>query len=591
MNSYKKTKSAAKINIFDPLELESKVLKTMKIIADVVGSTLGPSGRPVLIERQEYGMPNIMTKDGVTVFRNLGFKDPVMHAIMESARDAATRTVAQAGDGTTTATVLAYAVANNTSRFCKENPKYTPQKVVREIESFFKEVVEPRIDKWTIRPAGPDEQSQADFKKVLYNVANISANGDEGLAESVMKCFDIAGNEGAITVTEQTGPSGYSVEHLDGFSIEVGFENSLGRYFSLYINDRANNRVLLDKPVFVLSAAPITELQTVQLFFEKIGQAWSDPESVGLSKPFNHNVVLVAPGFSDSVLAGLASNFANSSTINVLPMICQKSPVQNSELHFLQDLAAVTGATVFDPVTKPVEQGSLNDVGYGVKTFEMSRYRSNVIGYCEPDIVFARIDEIKVALTNPESKFDQQILEDRLARLSGGIAKLKISGASNGELREKRDRAEDAIAAVRGAIKKGALPGGGWTLAALSKHNTDSLVFNKVIKPSLLLPLNKLLTNCGLTESETDSLVNEIVSKSGDTMEVYDAMAGKFVNAKESGLLDSTPAVLEAIRNSFSIAGQLGITGAIVVFERDDILERSEASAASHYLESTGISE
>jgi chaperonin GroEL len=585
MSSLKKVKSPSKIIISELPKISSIVLKTMKIISDVVGSTLGPSGRPVLLESDSYGKSNTVTKDGVSVFRALGFKDPVMHAIMESARDAATKTVAQAGDGTTSATVLSYSLVKNTVEFCKQNPTYTPQKVVREIEAFFKNVAEPFIRENALtRPEG-DEES---FKSVLEQVATISANGDKDLAQKVMQCFDIAGDEGAITIVEQSGPSDYLVEHIDGFSIEQGFENSMGRFFPLFVNDKANNRVLVDKPVFILYGNAITEPQTIQLFCEKIGAAWSNPQSFGLDKPFNHNVILVAPGFSESVLAGLAANLASPETINVIPMACQKSSIQHSELHFLQDLAAITGATVFDPITRPLDKGNLEDLGYGIQSFEMTRFRSNVIGYCEKDLVFDRIEELKVTLKNAESKFDAQLLEDRIARLGGGIAKLKIVGSSSAELREKRDRAEDAVAAVRGAIKHGALPGGGWTLARLSQLVAGPVgVF--VIAPSLLYPIQKLLENCGLTNSEVQDLIPQIIQKSKEGRIVYDAMEGKFSDVEECGVYDSTPAVREAIRNSFSMSGILGTLGGLVVQERDEDLERQEASDTNHFMETVGI--
>lgn len=743
MSSIKKVKSPAKVINSELSSISGKVLKTMKIISDVVGSTLGPSGRPVLLESDSYGKSNSITKDGVSVFRALGFKDPTMHAIMESARDAATKTVAQAGDGpqplwskvltptgfvnmgdlkpgmvisgtngtkqevvevfekgqreivkvhfagghvveccpehlwfvrifnktnsnvyqdenkgytlmtkeignyidslkytvvtpslegtfsikntassqqivkientgkytemrcikvsnpdrlyitdnfivthnTTTATVLSYAIVKNTIDFCRQNPTYTPQKVVREMEAFFKNVVDPFVAKHSIKRPEGDEGA---FNQVLEQVAAISANGDTDLAQKVMQCFDIAGDEGAITIVEQSGPSEYVVEHIDGFSIEQGFENSMGRFFPLFINDKANNRVVVDKPVFILYGNAITEPQTIQLLCEKIGQAWASPGQFGLDKPFNHNVILVAPSFSESVLASLAANFATTETINVIPLACQKSSIQHSELHFLQDLAAITGATVFDPITRPMQEGTLQDLGYGIENFEMTRFRSNVIGYCEKDLVLDRIEELKTMLKSAESKFDAQLLEDRIARLGGGIAKLKIMGSSSAELREKRDRAEDAVAAVRGAIKNGALPGGGWSLAKLSELATGKVgIF--VIAPSLLYPIQKLLENCGLTSQEVDDLIPEIIKNAREGTIIYDAMNSKFISAQESGIYDSAPAVLEAIRNSFSIAGILGTLGGLVVFERDDELERQEASETNHFMQTVGM--
>jgi chaperonin GroEL len=579
MNSYKKAKSAAKIIIHDPKELKEKTLSTLKVISDVVGSTLGPSGRPVLIERQEYGLPNILTKDGVTVFRSLGFEDPVSHAIMESARDASTKTVAKAGDGTTTATVLSYAFVKNLMNLCESDKRITPQKVTRELEKIFKEQLEPEILK-----CSKTKITEQD----AYSVAKVSANGDTDLADAVMKCFDIVGNDGAIVVTERSGRSEYAVEHIEGYSVETGYEESCKKFLNLFINDRANNRVSLEDPVFVLYSMPLTDLGSVQLLMEKIGTAWERPQEVGLSKPFSHNVVVVAPDFSESVLSVFGTNTATPEALNVVPMICPRTGIQNSEQHFLEDLAAVTGAKIFDPITAPLNNGELSDLGYGIKKIEMGRFKTVIHGLCEPEIVKYRAEQLKQALSEAASSYDAHFLEDRIARLNGGIAKLVVVGSSSGELREKKDRAEDAIAAVRGAIKQGCLPGGGNILAHLSKMGSGT-VFEAVVKPSLLYPIQKLLENCGLNAQEVEEKIKEIVENSGPNGKSFDGFTQTFVDPYVSGLLDSTPAVLEALRNSISISAVLGTVGGVVVFERDSALERQEAVDSAHYMKSTGL--
>lgn len=586
MNSYKKVKPAAKVVLSDPESLTKKITYTMSKIEEIVGATLGPSGKPVLIERQEYGLPNIFTKDGVTVFRNLGFRDPLSQSVLESARDAANRTVAEAGDGTTTATVLANALIKNINSFVSKNPKYTPQKIVRQVQTYFNKTVEPFIKSKTVK----QDSTELDFSKLLHNVATVSANGDTDVSDAVMKCFDLTGDKGAIVLTEQSGPSGYEVEHIEGFPVEMGYEESLRRYATMYVNDKSNNRVYLENPVFVLSAAPVTEPQTIQILMETVGRAWEDPASAGLEKPFTHNIVLVAPGFSDGLLGALAVNWQASDTINILPMLCPKTLVSNSEMHFLDDLAAVTGASIFNPMTKPISTGTLSDLGYGIKSIEMNRFRTMVIGMCEEQLVDMQMESISASIPSAESKLDKQILEDRVARLNGGICKLKVSAPSSVEIRERKDRAEDAIAAVRGAIKHGVLPGACSTLLQLylEKSSIDSQILEEIIKPTLLAPLERILNNAGYTEEEISKVFEEYW-KVLDKGYIFDAFNGKFGDAYELGILDSTPAVLESIRNSFSIASNLGTMGGIIVFERDDVLEREEASQTNHFLESTGL--
>lgn len=583
MNSYKKTKSASKVLINNPDVLTKKVLDTMKVISDIVGATLGPSGRPVLIERQEYGMPNILTKDGVTVYRSLGFKDPVSHAIMESARDASTKTVAKAGDGTTTATVLSYSLIENLMKLCRESAEITPQGATRVLEDIFTEDIEPFV---------VANSKKGISREDALNVAKISANGDKKLASAVMECFDIAGSDGAIVVTEQTGSSSYLVEHIEGYSIEMGYEESCAKFQNLFINDKGNNKIVLEKPVFILYSQIMTDPGVVQLLMEKIGQAWTHPEQFGLSKPFSHNVVVVAPAFSESVLGVFATNTAETATLNIVPLVCPKTGVQNSEQHFLEDLSSVTGASIFDPISKPLNTGELQDLGYGIEKIEFSRFKTVIHGLCEPELVKERAEVLKNALEQAASSYDRHFLEDRIARLNGGIAKLKVVGSSSAELREKKDRAEDAIAAVRGAMSHGCLPGGGWTFARLCSLEiadpNKKLVFENVVKPALQYPIVKILQNTGYTDSSVDSIRQDILSKSKEGL-CFDAVVRKFVEPYSHGLLDSTPAVLEALRNSFSISSVLGTIGGIVVYERDEELERQEASASDHYMKSTGL--
>lgn len=576
-NSYRKAKTVAKDILVHGETLEEKVLSTMSTISAVVGATLGPSGRPILIERQEYGLPHIVTKDGVTTFRSLGFNDPTAHAIMEAARDASIRTATEAGDGTSTATVLSEAIVRYSSKYCKANPKASPQKVVRKLEKTFREFIEPKIKSLSIKPN----------EEMLKSVAKLSTNGDLELANAVMECFEYIGDDGSISITELSGPSHYEVEHISGFPISMGFEESCAKLFPLFINDKANNRCFLEKPSFVLYFGQITNTQTIIKLMEKIADGWANPSNHNLKKAFSPNVVLVATGFSESVLGDLGANFPHGQTINVFPLVTPKTGAQNAELHFLDDLASVTGAKVFDPITNTLENAKLSDLGYGdVQSFEAQRYRSTILGIADEGLIIARAEEVKNALKYAESKMDCYILEERLGKLTGGIAKLKVIGASNGELREKRDRAEDATFAVRGARRHGCLPGGGWTLAQLVKELTNDLdpVIKEVLIPSLLEPIKKLLTNCGLIEEEIEPILQALINTSDHT--TYDAMEGKFVNAVEGGILDSTPAVLEAIRNSISIASLLGTLGGTVVFHRDAESEIAEADSTNSFLDS-----
>jgi chaperonin GroEL len=595
-----KTHSASKVVIPKSPALEKSVLDTMQTVSQIVGATLGPGGHPVLIERQEENLPPFVTKDGVTVFRSLGFQNAVQQCILEAARDASVRTAQEAGDGTTTATILSEAFVRYTTKFCKENPTIPPIRVVKTIQKLYQNVIATEIQQnLTIECNFSTEEG----KKRLHSVAKISANGDTELADSVMKCFEITGDAGNVTIVESTGPTHYEVEKIEGYPITSGYEESCAKFYPAFINDPGTQRVVLEKPIFLLYFGRISDFQTVVDILEKLQDAFAGHYLDA------HNIVLMATGFSESVLANLASIFVRADNINVLPLVVPKTAVLNSERHFLDDVAAVTGSVVFDPLTKPLSEAVFEDFGnlkketqvasgadievyvpMEIKSFECGRYRSTIIGHCNEDILLERIQEVEAAAKDTESEYDQRQLQERLAKLSSGIAKLRVIGSSNGELKERRDRAEDAVCAVRGAIKYGALIGGGWTLVRIAKtlegEQTDAItkaIISQIVNPSLLSPLWVLFSNAGLDPEKQDVSVTNSFDGEVEKAIVTDISTGEPVNALEEGILDSTPAVRDAIKNSISIATLLGTLGGVVVFPRDKDFDIKDARDASEF--------
>ena len=589
---YQKIKSVAKSIQTKGPALERTVLNTMKTISDIVGGTLGPGGRQVLIERQEFNLAPMVTKDGVTVFRALGFDDPAAHCVMEAARDAAVRTASEAGDGTTTATILAESIVRRTKEFCQKNPKVSPQKVVRRLERAFKEVIEPLVKSL----AYPADLSTPEGRALLRNVAQISANGDSELSNAVMECFDLVGDDGNVTIAEVNGPSHYEVEKIEGYPITMGYEDSCGKFYPKFINDQQTQRCVLEKPIFLLYHGKITEFQSLCKILDLVHQ-----EFLATGGP--HNVVIVATGFSEQVLSILAFNFPESNSLNVFPLLVPQFPFPNGQLYFLQDLAAITGAKLLDPLNANLEHSLPEDLGVGVASFEATRFRSNIVG--KPgdeekrqkleDLILLRVDELQAQLARAESQLERMFLEERIGKLTGGIARLKVIGASNGELKEKRDRAEDAVCGVRGAIKHGALPGGGWTLLR-TMHELASQkdpIITDVLIPALYEPVVTLFSNAGINEEEMVAILEPIIKQIAEKTPpmVFDVLEGKHVDPLQGGVLDSTPAVLEAIRNSISIATLLGTLGGTVVFRRDLNLERSEASDTADWNRKSSINE
>jgi chaperonin GroEL len=566
--SYHKVKAVPKLVSTNRSGLGKKVLSTMETISEIVGSTLGPGGRPVLIERQEYGLPNVITKDGVTVFRSLGFEDSTSHCIMEAARDASVRTATEAGDGTTTATVLAYAIMKKTAEMCTENPTLSPQRVTRDINKFFKDVIEPTIQ-------GMSTSISIEDRDTLVKIAKLSANGDEVLAQKVLECFDLVGDAGNVTIVEESGPSGYEVERIEGYPISTGYEDSCDRYYPSFINEQGTASVKMDKPLFILNYGKITDIHSLFPLFAILND--SDVS----------NVVVVATGFSDQVLGHLAMNFSQGGTLKVYPLIVPMSPSPTGQLDFIEDLAAITGGKVLSNLGKTLANATEKDLGFLPNgSFEATRYRSNVIGIRDEILVIERVDVLQKRLAVAGSKLDATILQERIGKVSGGIAKLRVIGPSTGDVKERRDRADDAVCAVRGALKHGYLSGGGKTLVKLattlefpSKHVCD------VLGPAFIEPVRRMLNNAGLDDDAAKAVVKKLAD---EPTKVFDALEMEYVEPLEGGILDSTPAVLEAIRNSIAIATVLGTLGGAVVFPRDKEFERAEAKEAHDYLRNAG---
>lgn len=573
--SHRRAKTAPKMFACNKVFLKNKVLKTMGEIAQIVGSSMGPGGRVTMIESDFPGIPNKLTKDGVTIFKSLGASDAYEHLIIESTRDVAQRTASEAGDGTTTATVLAHAIVQNLFIFCENHPRYSPQRAARRIQKFTKDVLVPYVRSRSI-------EITEDNKHMLKMVAKISANGDEDMAAAVIQAFEEIGYGDAshVTIRELSGPQGYKVERIDGFPIPIGFEESIGKFHTAFINDQANQRCFLEKPLFLLFDGHLNDLMSIAPLLEALGQRFTGGES-----DFR-NMVIFAHGFSENVLTTLAFNFADPGTLNVVPVITPMAQFLNSQLHFLQDLSAFTGAKVFG-LKDQVMNATLQDLGGGMESFECYRFRSTVIGDPDPVNIEVRADDLRKIKEQSESQAEKMWFEERLGKITNGIAKLTIFGGSNGELKEAHDRCEDAVCAVRSAIGHGALPGGCRIAVDMAMKIAEELPIGdparEVLMPSFLSLPNKLLDNAGYKPDEIGEVLGKLIANPELVYDIENELYGK---AEELGLFDATKAVSESLSNAVSIATVLGTMGGMVCHPRDATFERSEARLDSEFMRS-----
>lgn len=576
-----KPKSAPKRMIPGSKELQEIVLTTLAHVAEMVGQTLGPGGNAVLIERGEMNMRPIITKDGVTVMKSLGFRDPVRQLILESARDAALRTASEAGDGTTTASILSESIARMTAQRADQD-RYSPQQLVREMQALVP-LLNKRVDGYKLPVTG---EAYAD---TLLKVASLSANGDHDLAAAVVEALDTVGEEGNMTIVEVEGPSRYAVSKIKGYTVDSGYEESCKSLASAFVNDRSGTLVTLTNPTFLMFDGVVTDTMQVLDALNKLVGYMDEV------KRHDRGVVLVAHGFADTVVGDLQVNWSDArSTVKVYPMITPKSAIRGAESQFLYDLQAYTGCPVYNPISRPLRDlDPSHVVGRSRATFfEAGRFRSSVIADEDEFAIEVRLGELKQAREKAESQYEARELDVRIGKLTSGIARLEIYGLSAGETREKRDRADDAWCAVRGAIRAGTLPGGGYVLVRLSADLTVESAKRKgaakqaaeILAAALLQPVRSLYRNYGYKDPvAVEERISELLRRDGET---YDLLRQEWVPKDQ--LLDSAPAVTEAIANSLSIASLLGTLGGVVAFDRDSDADLAEQQFARRFERATG---
>lgn len=573
-----KSKTAAKTITSNPQKLKKIILDTVGEASLVVGSTLGPKGKLVLIERQEQLAP-FTTKDGITVFNSMAFSNPTAQAVLEAARDSSSKTNVEAGDGTTTATILAESLIRLGFEYLEKNPQLSVQQVMRELESTFDDLVVPFVKKNSVKI------NDSNSSDLLKKVAMIATNSDDKMSTAVIEAFDLVGHNGNITIAEMSGSSGFAVEKIEGFPIGRGFEDSCGRFLEEFIGDKGNYRTVLEKPKFILYNGKLNEPSALLPILQKVVHATGLAEGLELEKAtYSPNIVIVAHHFSETVLAFFAQNFKNPTALNLIPLKTPLTTQANGPYHFLLDVAAFTGATVFDPLSKPLDTATTADLGIDTMgAFEYYRYKSLILGTPDELLVIQRSEELEQQAKQAESSLDAEMLNERMAILTGGIARVKVMGSSEAELKEKKARVEDAVCAVKGALKDGVLPGCAKTLLTLSymiRNSDRTEAVREILGKALLEPFHRILTNGGAKPDVVTSIYTKVMDMKKPFFDTYNALTDKYGDSIEMGVIDSSSAVLMALKNSLGVAKMLmGLSG-IIVFQRD--LERDIGDAKNY---------
>ena len=555
MSLYERSK--AKSITYKRSDIKQIVSQTLDQMATIVGSTLGPGGRVVLIERDT--LSPLITKDGVTVAKSLGAENAEANLIIDAAKEICLKTAKEAGDGTTTAIVLANAITKHGLEFLAANPKYNPQRMVNELQEVYDMVIVPYLKANAIPVKGRDE---------LVHVATISANGDKAIAEVAVTAVMAAGEDGHVLIEEAQGNQ-LKVETMDGFIVTSGLKD-IGAAGRLFINDRGNQQTKMDRGLVFLYDGSLNDLKVPGA----IQQAIEGTELFGLP------VMVFAHGFADVVIDAFAKTTKGGYT--VVPVKTPMSGVANSRSSFLHDMSAYTGATVYDPGT--LDAFITTDASAGFGAFDSAKvgmYESVIQAVPEADRIDARLAELKHLMDVSPSDFDKMHIKAAIGKLTGGISTIWVGGGSELEAREKRDRVEDAVEAVKSAIAEGIVPGGCASQLVISQMislNPNKKQSWDIMAEALSEPFELLLDNCGESIEEVwPELGNHILHSAKQgllPLMVFDAQQHIIVNALDAGIIEPAKVCRVTIGNALSVASLLTTLGGIVVSPRNAGLEQ-----------------
>ncbi len=526
-------------------EARKQLKKGIDAVADAVKVTLGPKGRNVALSKK-FGS-QIVTKDGVTVAKEIELKDPVEQVGASMIQEAASKSNDKAGDGTTTATVLAQAIANMGLKNVTAGAN--PIALKRGLDKAVEIVVED-IKK---------NAKKIETKEQIQQVATISANNDEELGKMIADIFDKVGKDGVITVEEAQGFSN-EIVYTEGMEFDRGY---VSPYF---VTNAETLEAVLDNPYIFVTDRKLSSLQDIQAIAEKVLQAADRP------------LLIIADEVENQALATLVVNKLRG-TLNVVAVKAPGFGDRRKEM--LQDIAILTGAEYISEDTgRTFDSVSITDLGTAKKVI-IDKDRTVIINQDNgqnKDAVGKRIAEIKAQIDKTTSDYDKEKLQERLAKLSGGVAVLKVGAATEVELKEKKYRVEDAINATRAALEEGVVVGGGLalfnavdSLSKLKLEDEDEKIGVKILESILSEPLKQIAQNAGFDGA--------VVASNCKGNKGFDSKECKYVDMFEAGIIDPAKVVTMALLNGASVGTMLITTEAVVADEPEKEDSHSHAGA------------
>jgi chaperonin GroEL len=512
-------------------EARTKMLEGVDILANAVKVTLGPKGRNVILEKS-FGAPRI-TKDGVTVAKDIELKDKFQNMGAQMVREVASKANDVAGDGTTTATVLAQSIAQEGAKAVASG--MNPMDLKRGIDMAVDAVVENIV-------AGSKTISTSDE---VAQVGTISANGEEEIGKMIAEAMERVGNEGVITV-EEAKSLDTELDVVEGMQFDRGY---LSPYF---VTDAEKMRAVLEEPYILLHEKKLSNLQDMLPILEKVVQS---------SRP----LLIIAEDIEGEALATLVVNRLRGG----LKVAAVKAPgFGDRRKAMMEDLAILTNGTVVsEEVGIALDSLTLEMLG-SAKRVEITKDETTIVdGSGDKVEIEARCNQIRVQAEESTSDYDREKMQERLAKLAGGVAVIKVGGATEVEVKERKDRVDDAMHATRAAVQEGIVPGGGVALVrasvvldGLKTANRDQEVGINIVRRALQAPARNIAENAG---AEGSVIVGKLMESSDANMG-YDAKNNEYTDMIKAGVIDPTKVVRSALQNAASVAGLLVTTEAMV---------------------------
>jgi chaperonin GroEL len=509
----------------------------MDTLATAVVTTLGPKGRNVALDRK-FGSPTI-THDGVTVAKEIELEDPFENMGAQLLKEAATKTNDIAGDGTTTSTVLAHSIVSEGMKNLAAG--YNPMLLKRGIDAATKVVAE-KITEQAI---------ELTTKEEIANVASISAQ-DRAIGELIAEVMDKVGKDGVITVEESKGLE-FETEYVEGMQFDRGY---ISPYF---ITDPEHMEAAISEPYILIYDKKISAAQDIVPLLEKLVQ-------VG-----KRELVIIAEDIDGEALATLVLNKLRG----MLNVVAIKAPgFGDRRKAMLQDIAELTAASVIsEEIGRKLESATVQDLGRAEKVVVTKEETTIVGGKGEPEAIKGRIEQIRVEIDKSTSDYDREKLQERLAKLSGGVAIIRVGAATETELKEKKHRVEDALSATRAAVEEGIVPGGGVALinamAALDNfkmddESDDARVGVNIVRKALAIPLKKIVQNAGMDGSVVLETVRRTQEKEKNINIGFNVLTNEYVDMVKDGVIDPAKVTRGALENAASIASMILTTEALI---------------------------